>query len=429
MKGLNIPRHLAHQPYGWAEAAYSETISFPIKMVQSPYTVKMKDITVTCQNHYFKRAVVQSDRVKATDYGRISFYSRMGTSKYDWAVGGYEAKNVTQYIAPIYARSSSPLFSSTYLSSVTIRSDFNDEQRAIAQCLAKFASDDLQINSTLAEAKETAGYLGEATLKLFLGAKAIVTGNKKQLKQLFNNSKNALTHARLDLMHNRSAAAKRLAKGVGRIPRSVGSRFLEYKFAIAPLVMDVEGLRSLMREGLTTAEFDDKPWLLSASSAVVTDINSDWVPATNVKCSINAKRIHYVKAVVSVNNAPLYAVAAIGGNNVAGGFWEATKFSWLVDYALPIGTFLTALHATQGLEFQYGYKGVAISGFVLERTKFQYEYGSPAMYAFSGFERNTLTSFPVVVPYTKSPFTSNNLQAILALAAVLNPFGSKKKLF
>lgn len=230
-------------------------------------------------------------------------------------------------------------------------------------------------------------------------------------------------------MHNRSAVLKRLKRGVGKVPRSIGGRFLEYKFAIAPLVMEVEGFHRLMREGLSTAEFADHPWLLSASSAVVDEIEYEWQPTQSVKCSENGKRIHYVKVIASIENAPLYALAAIGATNVEGGFWEATKFSWLVDYALPIGTFLQALHATQGLAFHMGYKGVAVSGFTLEYHQTIYGWGTPAYYAYSGFERNILDGFPTVVPYVKSPISINNLQSVLALAAVLNPFGSKKTLF
>lgn len=430
MKGFNIPRHYSRQPGGWQSVGYTENVSFQATKSIAPFDVRNVDTEYRSSNQFFKSNVTFSDRILPTDYGRISFYSRMGTLKLDYSSGYYHASGITTYVNPNYARSTASLFSNTYKDGVSIKADFNNEQRAIAQCLAKFTSDDMQINSTLAEAKETAGYLGESLVKLFLGAKAIATGNRKQLKQLFNNSSKALTHSRLDLMHNRSAVVKRLVKGVGKVPRSAGSRFLEYKFAIAPLVMEVEGFHRLMREGLTTAEFDDHPWLLSASSAVKENVERDWVPSSSAKCSEQAVRIHYVKVVAAIQDAPLYALAAIGATNVEGGFWEATKFSWLIDYGLPISTFLQALHATQGLSFHMGYKGVAISGFVLEYTSStKYGFGAPSYYGFSGFERNKLTGFPTVVPYVKSPFSVNNLQNVLALAAVLNPFGSKKRLF
>lgn len=429
MKGLKIPRHVSHEPQGWQEIGYYETVSFMVTNSRHPFDTKMVDVDYKSNNHYFKTPITPSDRVNPTDYARMSFYGRMGSNLYDYSLNRYKATAVTARFNPTYARSGSQLFTDNFALDINIKYDFNSEQRAIAQCLAKFMSDDLQVNTFLAEAGETAGYLGESLAKLFLASKAILTGNRKQLKALFANSSKALSHTRLDLMHNRSAVVKRLKQGVGKIPRSVGSRFLEYKFAVAPLVMEVEGFHRIMREGLSTAEFDDHPWLLSASSAVVEQIENNWEPASGYKCSELGARIHYIKVVASIENAPLYMLAATGVTNVAGGLWEATKFSWLVDYALPIGTFLQALCATQGLSFHMGYKGVAVSGFILEHRKTNYGWGSPAYYTFSGFERNILTGFPTVVPYVKSPISVNNLQSVLALAAVLNPFGSKKTLF
>lgn len=195
-----------------------------------------------------------------------------------------------------------------------------------------------------------------------------------------------------------------------------------------PLVLEVEGLHRVMRNGLSPAEYAESPWLIMTKSATVKEIERDWKADNDLtRLHEQYKRVHYVNFTFAIDNVPLFALAMSGATNVAGGIWEATKFSWLVDYLLPIGTFLAALHARLGTVFVRGYKGVAISGFITESAKNKYGWSEPAYLTFTGFERNKLYGFPTVLPYVKSPFTSNNIQNVVALAAVLNPFGTKQR--
>lgn len=422
MISLSLPRHEPFQRVGYEINHSIFTVN-----TRSPYDGKWKEFTYPAINRFFKSNIVKSDRVIPTTYGRLTTYSRLGAQKYDYLVGGYKANGVLKYLAPNYALSTSSAFSNLYQIGPSIKYDINEENRAIAQATAKIMSDDMNISATVAEARETAGYLGEATLKAFLGTKAILTGNRKQLKQLFSDASRALTHAKLDLKHNELRQIKKtLRKGVRNVPRSLGGRFLEYKFAIAPLIMEVEGLHRIMRNGLMPSEYEESPWLIMTKSATVKEIVRDWKTNNDLtQLHEQYKRIHYVNYTFRIDNAPLFALAVIGATNVAGGFWEATRFSWLVDYLLPIGTFLQALNARLGTVFVRGYKGVAISGFITEKSYNKYGWSEPAYLTLTGFERNKLNGFPTVLPYVKSPFSSNNIQNVTALAAALIPYKSK----
>ena len=119
-------------------------------------------------------------------------------------------------------------------------------------------------------------------------------------------------------------------------------------------------------------------------------------------------------------------VGSLGLNNPANIVWEKVRYSFVVDWLLPIGPWLSSFGADYGFEFKSGsrsYKREA-SGSVTSAGGFKLHSGY-AMGANGGlrlnkyeaefFHRTVYTSRPVPGFYFKNPFTTKHVISALAL--------------
>lgn len=103
--------------------------------------------------------------------------------------------------------------------------------------------------------------------------------------------------------------------------------------------------------------------------------------------------------------------------------WELVPYSFVVDWAMPVGNFLLALSARQGLVFDGGYISYKRRGTAKGRRYLPASYnGWETTGVANGYEaeyeeyfRETLGSFPMPSLYAKNPFRTGNVMSAIAL--------------
>lgn len=114
---------------------------------------------------------------------------------------------------------------------------------------------------------------------------------------------------------------------------------------------------------------------------------------------------------------------SLGLDNPLGILWEVTPYSFVVDWLVPVGDYLSALAAMPGLNLVGGYvsyRGQGSSTVTYTSTDPVTIGSYPTVQVDRfGFRRIALTSLPVPLPYVKSPFSNSHTQSALALLAQL----------
>jgi len=195
--------------------------------------------------------------------------------------------------------------------------------------------------------------------------------------------------------------------------------YLEYKYGWDPLFSDLHS----MYKDIRTREAE-KMLLKVSSSATRTktwhkdDSNGfqtvDGMHKTVGRCGITAR--------VSSgywNNATRYGLTdpfTVG--------WELIPLSFVIDWAVPIGSYFQALSATNGLTYRDGYisqtmEGSSVGVLAMPQSSVLKSTGTPAVAkaAFIHNDRRVSANFPGPELYVKSPFSTSNAASATALFA------------
>lgn len=418
---LNFPRysskkepwHVVSTEYDPFLVRYRDTSSY--KTLENPST--------TAQKVSFKWLLARGDHVTPTTYGRLTFSNgASGVAHQDYSVGGWRGTKPVRYSSLNGLGPPSDYWSEMLATNCRLGANINDENRLMSELLSKFVSSPLQLDQSLAELDKTANYLAHGVNNLAGGLIAIKTGSRRRGKKLLRDAKTVLNRLRKSDVPSKVAMAKRWAKRVPstwKASGSVAKRFLEYKFAILPLAYDVAGLSEIASDGLNPdPRYVEDIGLLSVGHAVVIGSKVSTETQTQ-KLNIMADQVYYARIRATIHDPQLYGLSLLGLVNLPVAAWERLTLSWLVDYVIPIGTFLRATMATVGLRFHSGYKGLSLTAVGTFAMKFpNHVWGTQSRGIVSGFERNKLTSFPTPLPYTKSPFTINENQFANVVALI-----------
>lgn len=195
--------------------------------------------------------------------------------------------------------------------------------------------------------------------------------------------------------------------------------WLEYQYALMPLIYDVYGAAALLSEGLRSDML-----LFSVRRTFTGQCDSGRFLSSNAgayNTSGSVKESARTVFTGRYRTSHLGAMTELGLNNPWAIAWELVPFSFVVDWILPIDKILSSITAPLGVTFVDGYTSKLISGKV---TGWLYNSGSgyrisgdlpKANVKILGFERITYPSWPWVMPYLKSPFNINHVATALAL--------------
>lgn len=348
----------------------------------------------------WRMPTVQGDKFKSTRYACTRMRTTPNFSNSNWMYVKYNwYMKYLNYPAPfslIYGNNpaSKSFFDYNYGSgSVRIVGiSQNKVNQAVTECLAKFSDGVIDIGVAVAESKEAASYLKN---KAIFAARAVLLlkkGNIKGLKRLLKNP-------RLD------------KENLKKVPDSVAGRWLEYNYAIVPLLSDVKGAADLYNGKLSWSHIHTK-----RRTVKVTDSDTGQY-STSTRFTDTDVRKYRCSITAAVDDQSLQFMKMNGLINPVSIAWELVPFSFVVDWFLPIGTWLQALTATVGMTFIKGHVSMSskTTRQMIPVSNDRYNLGHYAKGTVEQYIREPLNSFPVPLPYLKNPLSQSHVASGLAL--------------
>lgn len=171
--------------------------------------------------------------------------------------------------------------------------------------------------------------------------------------------------------------------------------------------------------------FRHKSQVFSVSRTVTESASVDSIPGpivwSTIKVTGQSFRSCRMKIYAKISNETLANAASIGLLNPAQVAWELVPYSFVVDWFLPVGSFLETLTDTAGLTFVSGVQTYrVVSQFQSEFTPPSYSWpkwsGSfSATNHIKAIQRQALGGWPAPLPYVKNPLSTIHVASGLAL--------------
>lgn len=209
--------------------------------------------------------------------------------------------------------------------------------------------------------------------------------------------------------------------------KSAANLWLELQYGWKPLLSDVHSAAEQLAEWNLRIS---KQWY-KAGHTVQKTFSSE-VTVRGVERTSRNTNMRISKTVFfSVNSETARRLVEIGLTNPASIAWEATPYSFVVDWFLPVGKYLDNLDSTLGCNFLGGYttekydqdisqKGIGSE--VIGNVRYTYSHSGTARWR--QFDRKVVTEFPPVpTPVWKNPVSQ--LHVANALALLTQVFKSK----
>lgn len=272
----------------------------------------------------------------------------------------------------------------------------NDRNRAEVECLVKLKDMKVNFGEALAESRSTIRHLATTTRTLL---KAYSYAKKGKWGKVLNE---------LKINKRRRWSTKDPA-----------GRWLEVQFGWTPLVSDIKGLYDLSQSQLR-----ERAQLFSAERNLVEEYSGEPICARTSTMPEETSVLFYgtrgtsVKLYARVRDSDIANLTSLGLSDPAQVLWASVPFSFVVDWVLPVGSYLEALGAVKGLDF--------VSGTRTEFTNGQVDVSTGYLKSTDGVlfqktghvstvARTTYAGFPFPLPYVKSPFSTSHLISALAL--------------
>lgn len=216
------------------------------------------------------------------------------------------------------------------------------------RALKRLKQQKINTSVLVAEAAETVAYFSNYALRLARATRSIRTGKYSSVLSDLGISKRRW----------RAGSTK-----------TAGQRFLEWKFAILPLIHDVQDIQQLMKDKLKDLQLDR----ITVRGRHTYKFNSSSTPPAQWG-EIYTGPISYKQTQVSqtvrtklygkLDDLDLLYEKAVGLDDIYPALWELVPFSWLVDYVVDIGTVLETYSASRGVTFIDGSHSTRTSGSV-----------------------------------------------------------------
>lgn len=201
--------------------------------------------------------------------------------------------------------------------------------------------------------------------------------------------------------------------------------WLEYQYAWKPLMFDIfdhmEAAKASFVEGMAIKGKRSVTEHFEASNP------SFWSPDGRWSHDVVYRYRETWTAVILalIDDANLKKAQGYGLTNPALTGWEVLPYTFVIDWFIPIGTFLEAITAPQGLTFVTGSLSTNVDGEFKSSYRRAQTDGwktvgrgsAEAEYRLA--RRQTIQSWPKPVPYGKSPFSTTKVTSALALVTQL----------
>lgn len=299
------------------------------------------------------------------------------------------------------------------------------ENKALSRLFASLSETSGSAAVSVAELDKTAEMVAETARRLAKAFRALRHGRISEFTgalgiTVSNRRANALRSRYRQLPAN------------GTAPMQFASKtWLEFTYGWKPLISDVYNQAENLAKFLTERSGAIREAKGSATGSLVTveDLSPtslDW--KINKSTQMSSRVVYTVR--FGLRGGAASAVNVFGLNNPAIVAWEVIPYSFVVDWFLPIGTFLEQLSATSGLVFSSGVKVAkhvgASAGNIQARKPYASQGGTctPAVdfggncwqQQWENKSRVVLSDFPSVrLPEFKNPLSVSHATSALAL--------------
>lgn len=279
-----------------------------------------------------------------------------------------------------------------------IVSDFNAIARAQTETLIKLKDMKVNFGEALAESRSTIQHLAKTSRTLMQAFLYARRGKwTKLLKELKINPKRKWS------------------------TKDPAGRWLEVQFGWTPLINDIKGAFELNQTILRKNGL-----FLSAERNLVSNYQNEELcslPGERYRgssCLFTGTRGTAVKLYARVRDEDIARLTSLGLSDPLQVAWALVPFSFVVDWILPVGSYLEALGATKGLTFVSGTRTEFINGSV----DISAEYTTTTAKGVGTFKkkghvtavrRHVYSGFPTPIPFVKSPFSTSHVISALAL--------------
>lgn len=275
----------------------------------------------------------------------------------------------------------------------------------------------------LAEANQVQRLIGDTTRKLALTLTFLRKGNLRGASLVLGVRTGKREQTRYTKMYQK-------AGDKASIENMLSSGVLAVQYGIRPLLQDIVGAAELYAQkraaevvvsmkASATVERN-----LSSKKQVTSSFNADGVYTAKANSFTNRVTTVTVGCSFQKGSEVVHTLKQLGISNPFLLAWELMPWSFVIDWFIPIGNYLSSLDATLGLIFNDGFKSTKC---VQTHTRSQVVSGyvrssGSSTYAGSDFRRTALTGFPSVrPPQFKNPFSwEHALNGIALLVGVKN---------
>ena len=205
----------------------------------------------------------------------------------------------------------------------------------------KLGNRDIDLGVALGEARETAHFVQGAMLRTWRAFHSARKGDVSGMLKALEWSKTA------------RPSKQRLRD----VPDAASGVWLEYSYAVRPLLADVYGALSALEKR------NRVPELVTVRASEEDEINfnlqalqqipghpSGWSEEMNAKGRMHTSG----KITFTVANPFLYTLSQVGLTNPLNVAWELVPFSFVVDWFIPIGSWFNGLVPPQGISNVHG---------------------------------------------------------------------------
>ena len=280
------------------------------------------------------------------------------------------------------------------------------KNRAEQAALLKLKSQDIHLGNFLAEFGKTAQmFVGTATV-IASGVRRFRRSNPKELWDLIKKWER------------------------GNLPREfwhcIPSGWLQLQYGWLPLMSDVFGACNALSKGDRLPLAHVKGY---AEDTTIETVNFSSVDGSS-NGTLQSETLHkcWVSLYYQLKNPVLAELSSLGLINPVEIVWELLPYSFVVDWFLPIGNWLSSLTADVGFTFQGGSMSTSSKQKGCEVKRIQWEDstgGGNHVFASGGqpnlsgsaynFVRSCYSSSPVPGLYVKNPFSPKHIANALAL--------------
>jgi len=240
--------------------------------------------------------------------------------------------------------------------------------------LSKVRNREIDLGVALGEYHETASFIAGAMVKTAKSYKQLRRGDVSGALQTLTGKRN-----------------DRWAD----VPGAAANTWLAYSYGLKPLINDVASAVEILEEGLRDPS---RPVVVRKSSVkpvsgTAHEMSGYYHDSINGSVRVSGRIEFWIE------NPIFYTLEQVGFVNPLSVAWELVPFSFVVDWFVPVGDFLTNVIPPQGVEFVGGYIAYRGDGTHVGWTTIPGERNAPGWYTsmeqreiFKG--RTPLTSFP-----------------------------------